>query len=276
MAFLTVESFLFLWRPVLEILFIWVLLYSLIRFFEGTRAVQVLMGLLILAIIFNIAKFLQLHTINWVLTKLFAAGVVAFLIIFQPELRRALARIGQNTLFGTFLKKGGTIDEVVQAAEHLSRQKIGALIAIERDLGLKNYIESGLTLDAKVSAELLITLFFPNNPTHDGGVIIQGERIVSSGCLFPLSQNPQLARSLGTRHRAAVGLTEETDAVAVVVSEETGAISVSVYGKLTRDLEGEGLRRVLTNLFRSPEAESRWTDSWRKSWKNLVRERSSE
>lgn len=267
------ESLIFLWRPILEILFIWILLYSLIRFFQGTRALQVLMGLLILAIVFNIAKFLQLHTINWVLTKLFAVGVLAFLIIFQPELRRALARIGQNTMFGTFLKKGGTIDEVVQACEHMSRSKIGALIAIERDVGLKNYIESGLAVDAKVSAELLITLFFPNNPTHDGGVIIQGERLVSSGCLFPLSQNAQLSRSLGTRHRAAVGLTEETDAVAVVVSEETGSVSVSVYGKLTRDLDGEGLRRVLTSLFRPAEGEPHWTEFWQRSWRSLVRER---
>ncbi len=267
------ESLLFFWRPALEILFIWAIVYSLIRFFQGTRAVQVLIGLLFLAVIFNIAKVLGLHTINWVLTKLFAVGVLAFLIIFQPELRRALARIGQNTMFGPFLKKGGTIDEVVQACEHLSRNKIGALIAIERDVGLKNYIESGLTVDAKVSAELLITLFFPNNPTHDGGVIIQGERITSSGCLFPLSQNPQLARSLGTRHRAAVGLAEETDAVCVVVSEETGAISVSVYGKLTRDLEGEGLRRVLTSLFRPAENQPSWADYWQRSWKTLVRER---
>lgn len=252
-------SLLILWRPILEILFIWVLLYSLIRFFQGTRAVQVLMGLLFLAILFNIAKVLELHTINWVLTKLFAVGVVAFLIIFQPELRRALARIGQNTLFGTFLKKGGTVDEVVQACEHLSRSKIGALIAIERDVGLQNYIESGLRLDAKVSAELLITLFFPNTPTHDGGVIIQGERVAACGSLFPLSQDPHLSRALGTRHRAAVGLTEETDAVTVVVSEETGVISVSVYGKLTRELDGEGLRRVLTSLFRSPEERSKWS-----------------
>ena len=269
------ESILFFWRPTLEILFIWILLYSLIRLFQGTRAVQVLMGLLILAIIFNIAKVLELNTINWVLTKLFAVGVVAFLIIFQPELRRALARIGQNTMFGTFLKKGGTVDEVVHASEHLSRNKIGGLIAIERDMGLKNYIESGLSLDARVSAELLISLFFPNNPTHDGGVIIQGERLASSGCLFPLSQNPQLARSLGTRHRAAVGLTEETDAVAVVISEETGAISVSVYGKLTRDLDGEALRRVLTNLFRPSERQQQWTDYWQKSWKALVKNRAA-
>lgn len=247
-----------LWRPILEILFIWVLLYSLIRFFQGTRAVHVLMGLLFLAVIFNIAKVLELDTINWVLTKLFAVGVVAFLIIFQPELRRALARIGQNTMFGSFLKKGGTIDEVVQASEHFSRSKIGALLAIEREVGLKNYIESGLAIDARVSAELLITLFFPNTPTHDGGVIVQGDRIAACGSLFPLSQDPHLSRSLGTRHRAAVGLTEETDAVAVVVSEETGALSVSVYGKLTRDLDGEGLRRVLTSLFRPAEEKTKW------------------
>ncbi len=247
-----------LWRPILEILFIWALLYSLIRFFQGTRALQVLVGLLFLAVLFNIAKFLELDTINWVLTKLFAVGVVAFLIIFQPELRRALARIGQNTMFGAFLKKGGTVDEVVQASEYFSRSKIGALIAIERDVGLNNYIESGLILDAKVSAEILITLFFPNTPTHDGGVIIQGERVAACGSLFPLSQDPHLSRALGTRHRAAVGLTEETDAVAVVVSEETGAISVSVYGKLTRDLDGEALKRVLTSLFRSAEEKGKW------------------
>lgn len=262
---------LILWRPILEILFIWALLYFLIQFFQGTRAIQVFVGLVILAVIFNIAKALELHTINWVLTKLFAVGVVAFLIIFQPELRRALARIGQNTMFGTFLKKGGTVDEVVQACEQFSRSKTGALIAIEREVGLKNYIESGLTIDAKVTAELLITLFFPNTPTHDGGVIIQGERIASCGSLFPLSQDPHLSRALGTRHRAAVGLTEETDAVAAVVSEETGAISVAVYGKLTRNLDGEGLRRVLTSLFRSAEEKKSRFSLQSIPWKNFRR-----
>ncbi len=264
------HSFIFLWRPILEIVFIWLLIYSLIRFFQGTRALQVLMGLVILAIIFNIAKVLELNTINWVLTKLFAVGVVAFLIIFQPELRRGLARIGQNTIFGPFLKKGGTIDEVVQACEHLSRSKVGALIAIEREIGLNNYIESGLVLDARVSAELLITLFSPNTPTHDGGVIIQGQRVASSGSLFPLSQNPQLSRALGTRHRAAVGITEENDAVTVVVSEETGSVSVSVYGKLTRDLDSEALRRVLTNLFRPPEKAKGWNQIWQLELKNFM------
>lgn len=241
-----------LWRPAVEILVIWFLLYQLIRLFQGTRAMQVLMGMLFLAVVFNIAKFFHLNTINWVLTKLFAVGVVAFLIIFQPELRRALARIGQNTFAGAFLRKGGTVDELIQTCEHLSRNRIGALIAIERDVGLKNYIESGIILDARVSAELLITLFSPNTPTHDGGVIIQGERIASCGSLFPLSQDLDLARMFGTRHRAAIGLTEETDAVCVVVSEERGAISVAVYGKLTQELDGENLRRVLMSLFKAP------------------------
>ena len=161
-------------KPVIEIAFIWGLIYYLIRFFQGTRAMQVLMGLMILAFIFNVAKFWELNTINWVLTKLFAVGVVAFLIIFQPELRRALARIGQDTFVGAFLKKGGTIDELVQACEHMSRNRIGALIAIERDVGLKNFIESGIILDSKMSAELLITLFSPNTPTHDGESLSPG------------------------------------------------------------------------------------------------------
>lgn len=247
------QSILAVWRPALEILFTWAIIYYLIRFFQGTRAIQALMGLVILAVVFNIAKILQLNMINWVLTKLFAVGVVAFLIIFQPELRRALARIGQKTIISSFLKKGGTIDELVQACEYLSRNKIGAILAIEREVGLKNYIESGMILDAKVSFELVVTLFTPDTPTHDGGLIIQGDRIASCGSLFPLSQNADLARSLGTRHRAAIGLTEETDAVCIVISEETRAISVAVYGKLTRDLDPEGLRSVLTSLFKEPE-----------------------
>ncbi len=256
-----------LWRPALEILFIWVLIYYAIRFFQGTRALQVLMGLVMLAIIFNIAKVLHLNTINWVLTKLFAVGVVAFLIIFQPELRRALARIGQKTVFGAFLKKGGTIDEIIQACEHLSRHRVGALIAMERDVGLRNFIESGIILDAKVGAELLITLFTPNTPTHDGGVIIQTDRIAACGSLFPLSQSVEIARSLGTRHRAAIGLTEETDAVCVVVSEETGAVSIAVYGKLTRDLDSDHLRRVLLSLFKPAESRTTIKEFIEKNWR---------
>ncbi len=262
-----IESLNVIWRPALEIFFIWALIYYLIRFLQGTRALQVLMGLIILAVVFNIAKMLKLNIINWVLTKLFAVGVVAFLIIFQPELRRALARIGQNTLAGGFLKKGGTVDELIQACEHFSRQKIGALIAIEREVGLKNYIESGMVLDAKITTELLIALFSPNTPTHDGAVIVQGDRVASCGSLFPLSQNTDLARSLGTRHRAALGLSEETDAVCVVVSEETGNISVAVYGKLTRALDAEGLRRLMATLFKPAETKTSIKDFLEKNWR---------
>ncbi len=251
---------LFWLKTFVEIGFIWILIYSLIRFLQGTRAIQVLIGLLILMVIFNIAKFFGLATINWVLTKLFAVGVLAFFILFQPELRRGLARIGQNTIFSSFLKKGGTIDEVVEACQRMSRIKRGVIIAIEREVGLKNYIESGIQIDAKVNSELLITLFAPNTPTHDGAVVIVGDRIASVGSLFPLSQNSELARNLGTRHRAAIGLTEETDAVSVVVSEETGAVSVSVYGKLTRDLDEDGLRRVLKSLFRPTERRRTFVD----------------
>jgi len=253
----------------LEILFIWGLIYYLIRFFQGTRAIQVFMGLVIIAVIFNIAKILELNTINWVLTKLFAVGVVAFLIIFQPELRRALARIGQNTFRGGFLKKGGPVDELIQACEYFSRHRIGALIAIERDIGLKNYIESGILLDAEVSQELLITLFTPNTPTHDGGLIIVGDRITSCGSLFPLTQSQDLPRVLGTRHRAAVGLTEETDAVCVIVSEETGQISVAAQGKLTRDLDSEGLRKILIHLFKPVETPVVFKDWLPRHWKFL-------
>ncbi len=240
------------WRPLIEILFIWVLIYSVIRFFQGTRAMQVLLGLVILVVVFLVAKFLELNSIIWVLSKVFAVGVVAFLIIFQPEMRRVLARIG-TTMSTGFLSKGGTIDEVVRACDHMSRHRTGALIAVERDVGLRNYIESGMMIDAKVSAELLLSLFDPHTPTHDGAVIITGDRIASCGSLFPLTQMTDLPPSVGTRHRAAIGLTEENDAVCIVVSEETGNISISVFGKLTKALDLEDMKKILEGLFKPAE-----------------------
>ena len=247
------------WRPVIEILFIWVLIYSVIRFFQGTRAMQVLLGLVILVVIFLAAKFFELNSIIWVLSKVFAVGVVAFLIIFQPEMRRALARIG-TTMSSGFLSGGGVIDEVIRACDHMARHRTGALIALERDVGLKNYIESGMMIDAKVSAELLLSLFDPHTPTHDGAVIITGDRIASCGSLFPLTQMTDLPTSVGTRHRAAIGLTEENDAVCIVVSEETGTISVSVFGKLTKALDLEDLKQILEGLFKPAENKNVFKD----------------
>ena len=247
------------WRPVVEILFIWVLIYFVIRFFQGTRAMQVLLGLIILVVIFLAAKFFELNSIIWVLSKVFAVGVVAFLIIFQPEMRRVLARLG-TTMSTGFLSKGGAIDEVIRACDHLARHRTGALIALERDVGLKNYIESGMMLDAKVSAELLISLFDPHTPTHDGAAIISGDRIACCGSLFPLTQMSDLPTSVGTRHRAAIGLTEENDAVCIVVSEETGNISVSVFGKLTKALNPEDLKQILEGLFKPSENKNVFID----------------
>jgi len=244
-----VEFLLNVWKPLLEIVIIWFVFYMLFLFIRGTRAVQVLKGLLILFIAFFIAQRLQLTTINWVLTKLFAISVVAFLIIFQPELRRGLARIGRGRLSGLFLKEEETIDEIVKACGWLAKRKIGALIAIEREIGLKTYLEGGVPLDSKATSELIQTIFMPNAPLHDGGIIIQEESIAAAGCLFPLTENPSISKTMGTRHRAAIGLTEETDAICVVVSEETGAISMAVGGNLTRDLELQNLKKVLRELY---------------------------
>lgn len=245
-----------MWKPALEILIIWAVLYRLLIFIQGTRTVQVVIGIVILMLGSALSGSFGLTTINWILTKLLAIGVFAFFIIFQPELRRALARIGQNIAFRSFVKKGGLLDEIVRACEHLSKKKIGALIALERDIGLRNYVESGVVLNANVSAELIITIFMPLTPLHDGGLIIEDDKIASCGSLFPLSKNPNLSKTLGTRHRAALGLTEETDAVTIVVSEETGAMAVSVNGHMTKNLEAEGIRRVLKNLFK-PERQQR-------------------
>ncbi len=245
-----------LWRPMLEIFIIWYVLYRLLIFIQGTRTVQVVLGLVMLILCAALSRILGLTSINWILTKLFAFGVIAFFIIFQPELRRALARLGQNAAFKTFVKKGGILDEILKACEIMSTQQIGALITIARDTGLRNYVESGVKINAKISSELIITIFTPQTPLHDGGIIIEEDRIASCGSLLPLSQNPDLNKTLGTRHRAALGLTEETDAVTIVVSEETGGISVATNGHMTKDLSLKELERVLINLFK-PESQKR-------------------
>lgn len=245
-------------KVIVEIIILWFVFYMIILFIKGTRTVQVLKGLFILFIIFLITQRLGLETINWILTKLIPISIIAFLIIFQPELRRGLARLGQ---FGIFPAKEHVIDEISKSAFALSKKKIGALIAIEREVGLRAYIESGVSMDGKVSSELISTIFMPNTPLHDGGIVIEEDRIVSAGCLFPLSQETHITKTLGTRHRAAIGLTEETDAIAVVVSEETGMISIAVGGKLTRNLDREELVKSLTNLYKPKKEKKTLLDS---------------
>lgn len=250
------ETLLFLWRPASEIILIWALVYWLMRFFIGTRVAQVFVGLVVLAVIFNIAKLLDLNAVIWVLSKLFAVGVVAFLIIFQPEMRRGLARIGQKTIGRTGFQPGGVLDEVVKASRELAKKNHGALIALERGMSLKEEVEGGMEIDSRVTSDLLVSIFDPHTPTHDGGVIISGGRIVCSGTFFPLSNNPDLAPSLGTRHRAALGLTEDSDAVCLVVSEETGSVSIAQQGSLSVPLDSSALRKRLEEIFADQEKDS--------------------
>jgi diadenylate cyclase len=244
-----------IWKPFLEIAILWAAFYMVLIFVKETRAFQVLKGLIVLLIVVTItmtflSQRMGLYTLNWIIEKFFALLVLAFLVIFHPELRQGLARIGEKGLFNNFAVEEHVISDIVNAAFMLSEKKIGAIIAIERTTSLKPYTETGIILDSRVSQDLLVTLFMPNTPLHDGGVIVRVDRIVVAGCLLPLSDNPRISRSLGTRHRAAIGLTEQTDAIVVVVSEETGSVSIAINGRLTRDLDKEGLDRVLNNLCR--------------------------
>jgi diadenylate cyclase len=235
-------------KLLIEIGILWSVYYVILIFARGTRGVYVLRGIILITLFFVITKQLGFERINWIFTKIFAISILAFLIIFQPELRRGLASIGQRRWSMFFIKGAEIINAIVEASFSLSKKKVGALIAIERENRLEHYIESGIEIDAKVNAELLITIFMPNTPLHDGGIILAGDRVLAAGCLFPLTQNPKVLKTLGTRHRAALGLSEETDAIVVVVSEETGGVSVAIGGRLTHDLDREALERVLSNL----------------------------
>jgi diadenylate cyclase len=202
---------------------------------------------------------LNLDALSWILRRFFVVLGLALLVIFQPEIRRALAELGKQPVFTVSIEKRGLIDNIVQAVNLLAEQKVGALIAVEREIGTGAIQETGVKLDARVTPELLASIFFPHTPLHDGGVIIMENRITAAGCVFPLSQNPDLHKKLGTRHRAAVGLSEETDAVVVVVSEETGSISVSYRGRLSEGLDGERLKRFLSALLlKDKKAGSAW------------------
>ncbi len=238
-----------LWKPASEIVLFWFAYYLLFVYIKDSGMVQALKGLVILVVFFFIAQALELKTIQWILSHIFQISIIGFLIIFQPELRRGLTRIGQSPLFKLFLKEERLVDEIVNAVISMSKNKIGALVAIEREIGLKPYIESGIAVDGVLTSELLTTLFMPNTPFHDGGVVIQGGRVVAAACLFPLSQSQKLSKTLGTRHRAGLGLSEETDALVIVVSEETGLMTLASQGKITRGVSEEYLKQQLSELY---------------------------
>jgi len=229
-----------------EILILSFLFYLAIRFFRGTPGAHVLFGLVgLITALIVLTRVAHLEALNWMLRQMSVYVALALLIIFQPEVRRALAELGRRHLVWQEPDAQFLCNQVVRAVEELARQRIGALIAIERDIGTRAIQETGVPIDARVSAELLVTLFVPQTPLHDGGVILSGARLLAAGCMFPLTQRMDIGHELGTRHRAALGVTEETDAICVVVSETTGAVSVAIRGRMTRHLDGERLRRIL-------------------------------
>ena len=235
------------WTDLVEILIVSVLVYRLLILIQRTRAMQMLLGVLLLASVYLVAQVLDLELIERILQTLFQYGAIAALVIFQPELRSALARLGQTRMLRVFnrMEESQVTDEIVDAVERLSRGRIGAIIALEQEVGLDEYAQTGSSLDARVSAAMLATIFTPHSPLHDGAVLIAGDQIRAAGAILPLTQYSVPDRSLGTRHRAAIGLSEETDAVVIVVSEETSRVSVARGGRLERDVSSDRLREIL-------------------------------
>ena len=242
------------WRDVLEIALVSFVLYRVLILFQRTRAVRILLGLVVLVTTYAIAYLLKLGMITQLLGLVFQYGAIALLIVFHPELRAALAHLGRTRRFFSQLGDRAVAEEVAKAAERLSRLGMGAIIAIERQVRLDEYVSTGVEMQARVSAELLVTVFTPHSPLHDGAVMMRGDTIIGAGCILPLSQASLLDRSLGTRHRAALGLTEETDALVVVVSEETSSISLAAHGRLWRNLSAAQLRqKIIGPLEETPE-----------------------
>ena len=253
------------WWDLLDIAIVSFLIYELLLLIRGTRAAQMASSAVFIIGLYFLSQWLKLETVNWVIRNLASYVVIAIIVLFQADIRRALAHFGRAPFF-RYLERGSsaeeTVEELVVAAPTLAARKIGAIVIIERQIGLRNYIEGGIPLDAMVTYDLLASIFHPGSPLHDGAVIVQGDRIAAAACFLPLSVNPRVSRDLGTRHRAALGLTEENDAIAIVVSEETGTISLVIGGNLERGLSAEALRIRLRALLgirreRTRRAESR-------------------
>jgi diadenylate cyclase len=252
------------WRDVLDIAIVAVLIYEVMKLIRGTRAAQMVAGAGLMVGLLFLSQAAHLETVNWIIRNALGYVVFAAIVLFQSDIRRALAHFGRAPFF-RLLAKGHAaeeaLEEIVVASGMLSKDRVGAIIAIEREIGLRNYIEGGIPLDAKVSYDLLVTIFNTESPLHDGAVIVQDDRIAAAACFLPLTVNPRLSRELGSRHRAAIGLTEENDSVAVVVSEETGKISLVLDGTIERGLTQDELRtrlRRLVSYGRSGTRARRW------------------
>lgn len=245
------------WRDMLEVLVVAFIFYRVLLLIKGTRAVQMLSGIVVLAVVYAVAFILKLSMFTYLLGLVFTYGAFALLIIFQPELRAGLAHLGQSRMTRLFKQSdtGNTEDEIADAVERLARSGIGAIVAVEREMSLSEYVESGSTMQAKLSADLITTIFTPYSPMHDGAILVRADDIIGAGCILPLSQAAVTDRTLGTRHRAAIGLSEETDAIVIVVSEERSVISVAQNGQLQQNLSAVQVRDLLAGRALRPTAE---------------------
>lgn len=237
-------------RAVVDILIVAALIYFLLKLLRGTRAVQMLVAIALLFVFYRGAQWARLEMVEWLLTTMLPYVAIALIILFQPEIRRALSRVGRNISLMKLATHNpkGLYDDIVMAAEYFSQNRIGALIVVERQAGLRTYIESGIPLDAKLSYDLLVSIFRPGSPLHDGAVIIEESRVAAAGCFLPLSLNPMISKQLGTRHRAAIGITEDSDCLVVLVSEETGSISLASAGKIETGLSPEDVSDRLREM----------------------------
>lgn len=236
---------------IVDIFLVWFVIYKLIMVIRGTKAVQLLKGLFVIVIVWGLSDFLQLNTLNKMMEAVITWGFLAVIIIFQPELRRALEQLGRGKIFTRSgvpeeEEEKNRIGEIVKAVDYMAKRRIGALISVEKETGMGDYIETGIPLDAQISSELLINIFIPNTPLHDGAVVLQKNQIAAAACYLPLSESPFISKELGTRHRAALGISEVTDSLTIIVSEETGSVSVARNGELFRELSQEKFEQLLT------------------------------
>lgn len=237
------------WQDILDIVIVSIIIYRIILLIRGTRAVQMLLGIVVITIIYFISREFDLLTLNWLLRTFLSSIFLIVIIVFQRDIRRVLTQVGKTPFQKQHDLMTKDLNEITKAAIHMARRRIGAIIAIERETGLRDYIESGHSIDAKLTRELLMSIFLPASPIHDGAVVVYNGRIHSAGCLLPLSKNPYIAKRYGTRHRAGIGLSEETDAVVIIVSEETQEISLALNGSITVLKDEENLASELHKIF---------------------------
>ncbi|WJY27056.1 MULTISPECIES: diadenylate cyclase CdaA [Sporosarcina] len=237
-------------KSILDVLLVWFVVYKLITIIKGTKAVQLLKGIFVILIVRILTDLLGLDTLKWMVEQVLTWGFLAIIIIFQPELRRALEQLGRGRLFARTQmqeeeERDRLIDAFTKSVSYMAKRRIGALISVEKETGLSEYIETGISMNSDISSELIINIFIPNTPLHDGAVIVQKNKIAAAACYLPLSESPFISKELGTRHRAALGISEVTDAFTIVVSEETGAVSVTIDGEINRNVTMEEFERIV-------------------------------